>query len=39
MFPDNADNSESGLRKSMTEAQVRPWQQDLIAPELARVLG
>jgi len=38
MFPDDADNSEAGLRRSMTEVQVRPWQQDLIAPELARVL-
>ena len=38
VWPNNADFTEAGLRQSMAAAQVRPWQQDLLAPVLAGVL-
>ena len=39
VWHDDATYSESGLRDAMTKAQVRQWQQDLLAPVLADVLG
>jgi len=38
VWPNHADLTEAGLRTAMTTAQVRPWQQDLVAPVLADVL-
>jgi len=38
LWPDDLDMTEAGLRRAMTKAQVRSWQQDLTAPTLASVL-
>jgi len=39
IWPDDLDVSETALRQAMTMANVRPWQQDLVAPMLVSVLG
>jgi len=39
IWQSDADFSEAGLRAVMMAHQVRPWQQDLLAPALAEVLS
>jgi len=39
MWPDGANFSEAGLRESFAKANARPWQIELVAPAVAKVLA